>query len=46
MKSLETAQNMARRLAGKYDIEIPYLDECCEVFKRRKDIVKCPRCEV
>lgn len=46
MKSLETAQNMARRLTGKYDLEMPYLERCCEVMKQRKDIVKCPRCEV
>lgn len=45
MKSLETAQNMARRLSNKYDLELPYVNECCDISKQRRDFVKCPRCQ-
>lgn len=44
MKSLETAQNMARRLTADYERELPFSDLCCDATKSRKDIVKCPRC--
>jgi len=44
MKSLETAEHMARRLAANYDIEIPYKEECCQVTKERKSFVKCVEC--
>merc|ERR1712019_65508 len=36
---------MARRLTNNFDLELPYMDECCEALKQRKEIVKCPRCQ-
>lgn len=46
LKSLETAQNMARRLTSNYDLELPYTDQCCDMLKERKLIYRCPRCHV
>jgi len=46
LKSLEPAQDMARRLSGDHSLELPHKDQCCLVSKCQKDIVSCPRCQV
>lgn len=46
MKSLETAQDMARRLTGDHELELPHTDQCCDVSKCKEIIVLCPRCQV
>ena len=38
MKSMETAQNMARRLSSKYDLELPHVDQCCDNLKQRIEV--------
>ena len=45
LKSLETAENMARRLTGDFDLELVH-KECCEAEKARLDYTKCPACTV
>ncbi len=45
MKSLETAEEMARRLAGNREIIIPH-KECCEVERLKSSISKCNSCGV
>eukprot|EP00794_Sanderia_malayensis_P018326 gene18326-20147_t len=44
MKSLETAEEMARRLSGKYDTELPH-KECCEIERSQHLISKCQSCD-
>lgn len=46
MKSIEHAQNMARRLSTKYDLELPYLEQCCDVVQQTTNFVQCPQCKV
>lgn len=43
MKSLETAEEMCRRLAGNTGIELPF-PECCEVHPENH--VRCEQCQV
>ena len=45
MRSLETAQEMARRLSGNSDLQLPH-PECCEIARSRASQVSCPRCQV
>ena len=45
MKSLETAQNMARRLASDYSIELPHTEED-EALRQQKMVFRCPQCQV
>ncbi|XP_066925245.1 histone-lysine N-trimethyltransferase SMYD5-like [Clytia hemisphaerica] len=45
LKSMETAQNMARRLSSKYDLELPYAEQCCDNLKQRIEVFQCPRCK-
>ncbi|XP_002163562.2 histone-lysine N-trimethyltransferase SMYD5 isoform X1 [Hydra vulgaris] len=44
MRSLETAQNMARRLAADYTLELPYHEQCSLSVQRVNSIYKCPNC--
>lgn len=47
MKSLETAQNMCRRLSSNYALELPYTDTCCvRMTSDVPPVKKCPRCSV
>ena len=46
MKSIEHAQNMARRLSTKYDLELPYLEQCCDIVRQTSNFVQCPQCKV
>ena len=46
MKSIEHAQNMARRLSTKYDLELPYLEQCCDIVWQTSNFVQCPQCKV
>lgn len=46
MKSLETAEQMARRLTGNASLELPYASKCCEITRSGQKIVNCYRCEV
>lgn len=46
LRSLESAQDMARRLSGDPSLELPYVEKCCEVSKCQQFIVTCPRCQV
>ena len=43
MKSLETAEEMYRRLASNPGFELPHPD-CCEV--RKEEHVTCPKCQL
>lgn len=45
LRSLESAQEMARRLSGNTELQLPY-PECCEVAKCRTLQVTCPQCQV
>jgi len=45
MKSLETAQNMARRLASDYSIELPHTEED-EALRQQKMMFRCPQCQI
>jgi len=46
LRSLESAQDMARRLSGDPSLELPYVEQCCEVSKYQQFIVTCARCQV
>ena len=46
LKSLETAEEMARRLSGNESLELPYSSECCEIARLGKKILSCHRCQV
>ena len=46
MKSLETAEDMARRLSGNATLELPYASKCCDVTRYGQQPVDCPHCEV
>jgi len=46
LKSLETAEEMARRLSGNASLELPYASKCCEIMRLRQKIVSCHRCQV
>jgi len=46
MKSLETAQNMGRRLAANYEISLPHLTSCCMSTQQQSLIHKCLGCDV
>lgn len=46
LKSLETSQDMARRLTGDQSLELPNKEQCCDVLKCQAEIVTCPRCQV
>ena len=46
MKSLETAEQMARRLTGNVSLELPYASKCCEIMRLGQKIVNCDRCQV
>ncbi|EDO34962.1 predicted protein [Nematostella vectensis] len=46
MRSLETAQDMARRLSSNPTLELPYSAECCAVTKAGEPISYCPQCNV
>lgn len=46
LKSLEPAQDMARRLCGNHTLVLPYNEQCCEMLKSQKAVVVCPRCQV
>ena len=45
LKSLETAENMARRLTGNMNLELLH-KECCEVEKAKLLYCQCPACNV
>jgi len=45
MKSLETAEQMARRLTGNASLELPYASKCCEITLLGQTIVNCHRCQ-
>lgn len=46
LKSLETAEEMARRLSGNASLELPYAYKCCEITRLGQKIVSCHRCQV
>jgi len=47
MKSVETAQNMCRRLSNNYTLELPHTESCCvRSMPDVPQIVKCPQCGV
>lgn len=46
LRSLESAQEMARRLSGDHNLDLPYTEQCCDASKYQQDIVTCPRCQV
>lgn len=46
LKSLETAEEMARRLSGNASLELPYAYKCCEITCLGHKIVSCHRCQV
>lgn len=46
LKSLETAEEMARRLSGNASLELPYSSKCCEITRPGQKIVSCNRCQV
>ena len=43
MKSLETAEEMARRLSGNPSLVLPH-PECCQV--KKTEHTACPQCQV
>ena len=45
LKSLESAEEMARRLTGKPGLSLPH-KECCEEEKSKFLLSKCPSCNV
>ena len=45
LRSLETAEEMARRLSGNIDLQLPF-KECCGIEKNRCSHTKCPACSV
>ena len=45
LKSLETAENMARRLTGILDLELVH-KECCDAEKAQLLYTQCPSCSV
>lgn len=46
LRSLETAEEMARRLSGNSSLELPYASICCEITRLGQEIVSCQRCQV
>lgn len=46
LKSLETAENMARRLSGNASLELPYASKCCDITRLGQKITSCHRCQV
>ena len=46
MKSLETAEQMARRLTGNATLELPHAAKCCEIVRSGQKVVNCHRCQV
>ena len=46
MKSLESAEQMARRLTGNAALELPYASGCCEIARLGQKVIKCHRCQV
>ena len=46
LKSLETAEQMARRLTGNAKLELPHASRCCEITRVGQKIVNCHRCQV
>lgn len=46
MKSLETSEEMARRLSGNPSLELPYAAQCCEITRSGKLPVPCAQCQV
>ncbi|KAK2572429.1 Histone-lysine N-trimethyltransferase SMYD5 [Acropora cervicornis] len=46
MKSLESAEQMARRLTGNAALELPHASRCCEITRFGQKVIKCHRCQV
>lgn len=46
MKSLETAEQMARRLTGNATLELPHAAKCCEIVRSGQKVVNCHSCQV
>ena len=46
LKSLETAEQMARRLSGNASLELPYASKCCEITRLGQKSISCHRCQV
>ncbi|KAM7431582.1 SET and MYND domain-containing protein 5 [Porites harrisoni] len=46
MKSLETAEQMARRLTGNATLELPHAAKCCEIVRSGQKLVNCHSCQV
>ena len=46
MKSLETAEQMARRLTGNASLQLPHAARCCEITRLGQKLVSCHRCQV
>ena len=46
LKSLETAEEMTRRLSGNSTLELPYVSKCCEITRLGQKVFSCHRCQV
>ncbi|XP_066016028.1 histone-lysine N-trimethyltransferase SMYD5-like isoform X3 [Pocillopora verrucosa] len=46
LRSLETAEQMARRLSGNDSLELPYASKCCEITRMGLKIISCHNCQV
>lgn len=46
LKSLETAEQMARRLSGNANLELPYASKCCDITRLGQKIIICHHCQV
>ena len=46
LRSLETAEQMARRLSANDSLELPYASKCCEITRMGLKIISCHNCQV
>ncbi|XP_067036789.1 histone-lysine N-trimethyltransferase SMYD5-like [Acropora muricata] len=46
MKSLESAEQMARRLTGNAALELPHASRCCEITRFGQKVIECHSCQV
>ncbi|XP_068746514.1 histone-lysine N-trimethyltransferase SMYD5-like isoform X2 [Montipora capricornis] len=46
LRSLESAEQMARRLTGNATLELPHASKCCEITRFGQKIFNCHRCQV
>ncbi|XP_022802180.1 SET and MYND domain-containing protein 5-like isoform X1 [Stylophora pistillata] len=46
LRSLETAEQMARRLSGNDNLQLPYASKCCEITRMGQKTISCQNCQV